>query len=268
VIPAPAKGMYDPQHGRWLQRDPVGTRPDKRGRIDPTKQYADSTNLYEYAESSPAKKFDPMGMSSYGSTECWRLINLVEEWAASLGRPCTAAVVRHFLRGDGNDLPCPSSCSTLLTPHVREHGERIFREQALKKNPCSKGACNQERLKHDENVYVNNASGDLGSAFGKFTFKPLRISGWARCVSLKYIAIAIPEGIPVTLRGGCCTKWWGVATGFVDEWIDYDEGAAGNTPLARLLNDCAAFLEDIGLGKPFWVKNCKAGVWIEGNNCK
>jgi RHS repeat-associated protein len=38
---------YDPQHGRWLQRDPIG--------------YADGMNLYEYGRSNSARFVDPNG---------------------------------------------------------------------------------------------------------------------------------------------------------------------------------------------------------------
>jgi len=39
---------YDPKHGRWLQRDPLGVRPDApKGTIIPIKQYTDGSDLYE-----------------------------------------------------------------------------------------------------------------------------------------------------------------------------------------------------------------------------
>jgi RHS repeat-associated protein len=41
VAASAANGMYDPKHGRWLQRDPLGVRPDPpRGEIAPLAQYA------------------------------------------------------------------------------------------------------------------------------------------------------------------------------------------------------------------------------------
>lgn len=39
---------YDPEHGRWLQRDPAA--------------YVDGMHLYEYALSSPARFMDPVGL--------------------------------------------------------------------------------------------------------------------------------------------------------------------------------------------------------------
>ncbi len=43
--------MYDPHHGRWFQRDPLG--------------YVDGSNLYEYAQSLPIDLVDPDGTSIY-----------------------------------------------------------------------------------------------------------------------------------------------------------------------------------------------------------
>jgi RHS repeat-associated protein len=40
---------YDPQHGRWLQREPLG--------------YVDGMNLYEYVESNPSRSTDPTGLN-------------------------------------------------------------------------------------------------------------------------------------------------------------------------------------------------------------
>jgi uncharacterized protein RhaS with RHS repeats len=48
LLPQSAHGMYDPQHGRWLQRDPAG--------------YVDGMNLYEYVNSKPTIADDPLGL--------------------------------------------------------------------------------------------------------------------------------------------------------------------------------------------------------------
>jgi hypothetical protein len=48
LLPQSAHGMYDPKHGRWLQRDPVG--------------YVDGANLYEYGRSVPVRRVDPDGL--------------------------------------------------------------------------------------------------------------------------------------------------------------------------------------------------------------
>jgi hypothetical protein len=47
LLPQSARGMYDPKHGRWLQRDPAG--------------YVDGSNLYQYVKSQPYTKVDPSG---------------------------------------------------------------------------------------------------------------------------------------------------------------------------------------------------------------
>ncbi|MHC4444550.1 MAG: RHS repeat-associated core domain-containing protein [Planctomycetota bacterium] len=55
---------YDPKHGRWLQRDPLGVRLDApKATIDPRKQYTDGMNLYVYARSSPISYYDPYGFT-------------------------------------------------------------------------------------------------------------------------------------------------------------------------------------------------------------
>ncbi len=59
----PARAMYDPHHGRWLQRDPLGVRPDvPRGRISPAQQYTDGMNLYQYGRSRPIGHVDALGL--------------------------------------------------------------------------------------------------------------------------------------------------------------------------------------------------------------
>ncbi len=47
IISSSAHGMYDPKHGRWLQRDPD--------------RYVDAMNLYDYARSKPCSVVDPDG---------------------------------------------------------------------------------------------------------------------------------------------------------------------------------------------------------------
>jgi hypothetical protein len=43
-----AQGMYNPKHGRWLQRDPIG--------------YVDGMNLYVYVRCLPTGDQDPTGL--------------------------------------------------------------------------------------------------------------------------------------------------------------------------------------------------------------
>jgi hypothetical protein len=47
LLPRSAHAMYDPKHGRWLQRDPAG--------------YADGRHLYEYARNCPTRYVDWIG---------------------------------------------------------------------------------------------------------------------------------------------------------------------------------------------------------------
>lgn len=60
----PARAMYDPHHGRWLQRDPI--------------EYVDGLNLYSYVEGRPATLSDPFGLTfrdrgNTGSQRLWWL---------------------------------------------------------------------------------------------------------------------------------------------------------------------------------------------------
>jgi hypothetical protein len=73
LLPQSAHGMYDPKHGRWLQRDPLGVRPDApRGRIEPARQSDRGANRYEGMGSNPQKLVDPMGLKEK-PCECERI---------------------------------------------------------------------------------------------------------------------------------------------------------------------------------------------------
>jgi hypothetical protein len=64
--------MYNPATGAFMQRDPLGTpdgppmarnlSPSEFTRRDPTEQYADGTNLYQYVQSNPVVRTDPFGL--------------------------------------------------------------------------------------------------------------------------------------------------------------------------------------------------------------
>jgi len=57
---------YDPKHGRWLQRDPLGVRPDApKGTILVQKQYTDGMDLYEYVRSRSTSAVDFEGLNCY-----------------------------------------------------------------------------------------------------------------------------------------------------------------------------------------------------------
>ncbi|MHC4882756.1 MAG: RHS repeat domain-containing protein, partial [Planctomycetota bacterium] len=54
---------YDPQTGRFMQRDPLGIDPasGNRNPFNPTIQYNDDTNIYKYSLSSPVNYSDAWG---------------------------------------------------------------------------------------------------------------------------------------------------------------------------------------------------------------
>ncbi len=56
---------YDPETGRFMQRDPLGVNPAGGG-INPfgvRKQYRDGLNLYNYVRSEPVNSLDPYGLA-------------------------------------------------------------------------------------------------------------------------------------------------------------------------------------------------------------
>jgi RHS repeat-associated protein len=54
---------YGPKHGRWLQRDPLGRRPDPPlATLEVAKQYTDGMNLHEYTSGHPTGVADPLGL--------------------------------------------------------------------------------------------------------------------------------------------------------------------------------------------------------------
>ncbi|MBT8207361.1 MAG: hypothetical protein KJO18_03725 [Acidimicrobiia bacterium] len=55
---------YDPGLGRWLERDPLGTRPGvAESSIVTREQYSDGMNLYEASASNPIGNVDPRGLA-------------------------------------------------------------------------------------------------------------------------------------------------------------------------------------------------------------
>ena len=240
AAPRTATATYDPRHGRWLQRDPLA--------------YRDSMNLYVYVKSRPTRGVDPYG-EECGAPYCYYLIDLVEQWAAKLERPCTQKIVRHFLRGGGGDLSCPGECSSLIRPYVKAETQKQVDRSFGFYNACKLGR--DVPIGAEVVTGVTNASGDLGSGIGRFKLM-VDVKGNQQCVAkLAWGGFSTQ----------CCRRTTAVGVGTVDDWIDYDEGKAGGTPLARLLNDCAAFLEDTGIGRPFWIRGCSASAWAEGERC-
>ncbi|AQT70168.1 RHS repeat-associated core domain protein [Anaerohalosphaera lusitana] len=60
---------YDPQTGRFLQKDPLGIVPDAlpRGQVMPKLQLTDGANFYSYVNANPAYCSDPFGLLRYSS---------------------------------------------------------------------------------------------------------------------------------------------------------------------------------------------------------
>jgi hypothetical protein len=64
LVVSTAHGMYDPKHGRWLQRDPLGVRADPpRATLTPSRQYTDGMCPYAYAYGRPTVSRDATGES-------------------------------------------------------------------------------------------------------------------------------------------------------------------------------------------------------------
>jgi RHS repeat-associated protein len=58
------KAYYQPQEGRFMQRDPLGVNPagGVHNSFTIRKQYSDGMNLYEYLLSNPLSSLDPFGL--------------------------------------------------------------------------------------------------------------------------------------------------------------------------------------------------------------
>lgn len=72
---------YSPFMGRFMQHDPLGIVPNTiYNAYQPTMQYNDGVNVYQYVISKPVMKIDPMGLDTPGCTtplgdmgnHCWR----------------------------------------------------------------------------------------------------------------------------------------------------------------------------------------------------
>jgi len=60
---------YDPKHGRWLQRDPLGTLPAREGgSVETTNLYADGMSLFQYVKNRPSVGMDPTGLEYWETT--------------------------------------------------------------------------------------------------------------------------------------------------------------------------------------------------------
>ena len=75
LLSSAAQGMYDPHHGRWFQRDPLGVRLDApRGKLGAEQQYADGMSLHNYAKGNPQAYVDPQGTETGTTRPCKEVV--------------------------------------------------------------------------------------------------------------------------------------------------------------------------------------------------
>ena len=90
VLSTQTMGMYDAKQGRFMQQDPLGTVPNapKPNEFEPTAQYTNGVNVYEYVGSKPISVFDPYGLmwkiSRNGSFQANATILISSETIADL----------------------------------------------------------------------------------------------------------------------------------------------------------------------------------------
>jgi RHS repeat-associated protein len=88
--------MYDPKHGRWLQRDPIGVRPGSPAvGVNARLQYRDGASLYQYVRSQPTVKQDPTGLRDNYIVLWWptighEFVNCAEPDPPAPGQPSKA----------------------------------------------------------------------------------------------------------------------------------------------------------------------------------
>ncbi|MHC4444559.1 MAG: hypothetical protein ACYTF1_20510 [Planctomycetota bacterium] len=122
ILPQLSNAMYDPKHGRWLQRDPNGINiiqstpspddladpPNQRFIIDPTSQYEDGKNLYGYAHNNPAYLTDPHGLLGIG-TGIWAVHTIANLIICSnqLDKALEDKEIKRLYEVLQNDPKCP-----------------------------------------------------------------------------------------------------------------------------------------------------------------
>ncbi len=138
-----ANGMYDPKHGRWFQRDPVGIRSDTpAGSIEPQRQYGDGMNLHQYGQSIPTRYVDPSGLwlptvhasmtdsvlrlalraaDDAGPEQCGRMIRIVIDANTSMDLLYNRKLHMHFNRapGEGRD-DAIQDYQKIIRDHLKE----------------------------------------------------------------------------------------------------------------------------------------------------
>jgi len=108
---------YDPDTGRFLQRDPLGINPagESVSPFDAQAQYTDGMNLYEYIKSNPIIYLDPQGymtnadlVKKYTKTEWDKQTNCID----------TVHVYGHGYQDDYNAYIGSGKHMTLFLPRV------------------------------------------------------------------------------------------------------------------------------------------------------
>jgi RHS repeat-associated protein len=80
---------YDPETGRFMQRDPHGINP-AGGSINPFdihKQYKDGSDIYEYVKSNPIGNSDIYGLATTKTGRCCWWENLLCRWEIISSKP-------------------------------------------------------------------------------------------------------------------------------------------------------------------------------------
>lgn len=90
LVSDPARALYNPKTGRWLNRDPIG--------------YADGMNPYQYSGSNPVGRVDPLGMWNKDFHHDRTL-----ELAEMAGIACAADVAAGANRPDEDERLAPDS---------------------------------------------------------------------------------------------------------------------------------------------------------------
>ena len=121
IFAAHTQAFYNSSTGTWLQRDPgpggmmrpgiFGPNPTASKFIprDPTGQYVDGANLYQYAHGDPIGQVDPLGL---WSSDFHRDVTL--ELAKRAGIACASDVAAGCNRPDEDERDAPSSFKKAL----------------------------------------------------------------------------------------------------------------------------------------------------------
>jgi len=233
---------HKPKLGRWLSRDPI-------------QELADD-NLFRFVRNLPISSIDALGLQPYtypvfaspaivNITFCTSLLETVAN-GGTLKYPCASALLRRFLRGNGSKTSCPSACKKPLTEYVK----------GLLANIGYSKDCPATFTINENNVPVAFDDSDL---FYAFHGAGMRIR--AQCSTV------------------CCCKRiqpvWGVGqrvdgvktrcgfTAQISDTYDFTLGGAGGG-FGGQLNDCAATLQNAGLGRPFKI-TCSIGDTLQSD---